>query len=437
MESWCYTVADQLQDVPEQQRAAVSTVMANSNLLIPPADPPNPARPDLDGTMPAVWCTSKLSNPPVPCGRPYVGNGNPVTTGWWADATEDSADDKVWLPKLPVHDTDPPQPSSGFSMPAWNGPCQVFFPGVYNDNVVISGPDPTYFVSGVYYFKKTLRITGNAKVVVGQGSEPGCVESDSLAALEAWISPGLYPSPRQVDGGSGVGGTFIFGELGRLVIDDGEPGSNLSLIMNRRVEQEGSPEAPLNNISIMSVNGVTVGGVTTALEVPGQLSVPASVVHQNLANSAPEPSLHGYSASTLVSPPVAMAPATLASCASVATATVGCPIIDYNMSTSRAVKINIPGYISVPQGAISIVTTGSGSSGKWVSFGGGMLAAQLSTVGVVPEFLQAGILNPVVQKTFKIVTTTTSGSPTVTLTALVQINATGGYAVNSSVVGNG
>ena len=38
------------------------------------------------------------------------------------------------------------------------------------------------------------------------------------------------------------------------------------------------------------------------------------------------------------------------------------------------------------------------------------------------------------QKTFKITTETTSGFPKVTSIALVQVNETGGYAVNSWVV---
>jgi hypothetical protein len=81
------------------------------------------------------------------------------------------------------------------------------------------------------------------------------------------------------------------------------------------------------------------------------------------------------------------------------------------------------------------VTTTAGSSvNKKIAFGGGLLAAQLSVVGELPVWLQLGLLNPVVQKTFKITTTTSSGTPFVVSTALVQVNETGGYAVNSWVV---
>jgi hypothetical protein len=430
MTNKCFKVSDQLQDLPDQQRAALTTTQVGSNTLIPPSDPPDVAHPELAGTMPAAWCTSKLQDPPVPCGRPYIGNGSAVTNAWVADATTTSEDDKVFLPKLPIGHKEV-QPATGYQMPATEDPCQVFFPGIYNDNVTISGPKPTYFVSGIYYFTKTLRITASANVVVGVGAEEGCVAADNVAALEAEQAPGVKAPIKKVSGGSGVGGTFVFGQLGRLVIEDNGTGA-LSFVMNRRVEESGTPEAELNDVSIMTVNGVTAGPVTSPLDVPGQMFVPASVA----LSSSSEPAAHGYSASTLVPPPVAAPPASLASCSAIALATPGCPTIDFNFATTRNVKVNIPGYVSVPQGAVSLITAPTASTGKWVSFGGGILTAQLSTSATVPAYLQAGILNPVLQKTFKIVTTTTSGSPTVQSTALVQVNATGGYAINSMVVGS-
>ena len=71
---------------------------------------------------------------------------------------------------------------------------------------------------------------------------------------------------------------------------------------------------------------------------------------------------------------------------------------------------------------------------KNISFGGGVLTAQIGVTGTPPAAFQMGLLNPVVQKTFKIVTETTSGSPKLISTALVQVNETGGNAVNSWVV---
>ena len=45
-----------------------------------------------------------------------------------------------------------------------------------------------------------------------------------------------------------------------------------------------------------------------------------------------------------------------------------------------------------------------------------------------------GLVNPVVQRTFRITSTTSSGKPKVTSTAIVQINQNGAYTINSWVV---
>lgn len=96
--------------------------------------------------------------------------------------------------------------------------------------------------------------------------------------------------------------------------------------------------------------------------------------------------------------------------------------------------MKVPCYIAVPQGSISVQTTPGAGVNKSVSFGGGILAAQMSVSADVPQFLQLGLLNPIVQKTFKITTSTTSGNPQIVSVALVQLNETGGYAVNSWLV---
>ena len=83
---------------------------------------------------------------------------------------------------------------------------------------------------------------------------------------------------------------------------------------------------------------------------------------------------------------------------------------------------------------MSLMVDPAATTSKWISFGGGILTAQMSVPLAVPEYLQLGLLNPVVQKTFRIVTNTTGPGPQVTSVALVQVNETGGYAINSWVV---
>ncbi len=57
----------------------------------------------------------------------------------------------------------------------------------------------------------------------------------------------------------------------------------------------------------------------------------------------------------------------------------------------------------------------------------------MRTIGVTGAILTVpiGLVNPIIQRTFKIVSTTRPARPRVTSTAIVQINQNGAYAVNS------
>ena len=114
-----------------------------------------------------------------------------------------------------------------------------------------------------------------------------------------------------------------------------------------------------------------------------------------------------------------------------------CPIVDVNLTTTAPVTINVPGYTSVPQGGFSLYTGPGMTANKKISFGGGILTGTVGVSADKPASLQLGLLNSVVQKTFKIVSQTTNTSPRVTATALVQVNQTGGYAINSWVTSIG
>jgi hypothetical protein len=216
------------------------------------------------------------------------------------------------------------------------------------------------------------------------------------------------------------------------MLDTDTSGSNMSFVMNRRLVAQEDPLHVLNDVSIASVNGVFNGTATARLIRTDQLNVPVTPV-QNGGALSPDPWTHFYRASNLVSTPN---PATTCGLP-LSSVTADCPIIDVRMTSSATVTVRIPGYIAVPQG--EFVVTGAPGSGvnKSITFGGGILAAQMQVVGEPPAFLQLGLLNPVVQKTFKIVTETVVGSPKVVSTALVQVNETGGHAINSWVVQTG
>jgi len=424
IETECTTTGSALQDVPSEQRFALTTTQVGSGAVIPVAYVAEPERPELDGTMSPSWCTSMATadvGAKVPCGKPYPMNGDIDPLRWTADADQVSGGGKVFTPYLP------PVANSyafagGFAMPS--STCRVYFPGRYTDDVVITGSAPVYFVSGVYYFEKSVYLSGDATVVVGSGSAQGCVDSDAEAVGDAINAPMDAYS-------NGVGGTWVFGANGRLVIDNAVAGSGagVSLQFNRRLVADTDAAAIMNEVSIMSVTGVIVGADTVALDIPGQLKVPETLVYVSETTQT-DALVNFYKASNLVSTAAAPTP-----CAPPPTAVVaGCPIIDINLTTTEKLKIKIPGYVSVPQGSMSLVVGAGANVNKWISFGGGILTAQMAVPALAPDFLQLGLLNPVVQQTFKIVTTTTGSGPKVTSVAQVQVNETGGYAVNSWVI---
>jgi hypothetical protein len=227
----------------------------------------------------------------------------------------------------------------------------------------------------------------------------------------------------------------VFGAHGRLIIDTAtasSTGTGVNIVFNRRLVDPTDPDVIMNNVAIMSVNGVDGGTVTNDLDVPSLLHVPASKVF-----GAPpvEPINEDFTASTLIPAAVPTGAAPCAPPPAVPAAT--CPIVDINLTTATPVTVTIPGYVSVPQGAVSIYNATGMTANKKISFGGGVLAATMGVSADRPASLQIGLLNSVVQKTFKVVSQTINASPKVTATALIQINQTGGYAINSWVTSFG
>ncbi len=202
---------------------------------------------------------------------PYA---NPNTTAqpdaWLAtpDYSYDPQANKIWLPELPtvvITDGDSTrtvmQPGT---MDQLYTECDVLFPGTYDQPVILDGP--TYFVSGVYYFKEPVTVTGGADVVVGDGAAGGCTTDFEASANVADI-----PDPINR---SGLGGTLIFGGNGRLVVD-GNSGGDIRLVINQRyVGADEQSIAASEGVSIISVNG----DLAADLDVAGVIQVPRSRV---------------------------------------------------------------------------------------------------------------------------------------------------------------
>ncbi len=224
-------------------------------------------------------------------------------TDWWvANSTAQPTVGKIWTPALP------PKPNvisdpDGYQLGApYN--CTVYFPGMFDQPVVID--DRTYFASGVYYFLDTVTVVGGADAVVGMGVMEGCTDDYDVASL---IEP-LEPLP------SGGGGTFVFGDEGRLIIDDSlatdatgniVPNTTdkaLTFRFNQRYVQESwQPEA---RVSVMSVNG-DIDGNPGPPAAPDALDVP-DVIYMPLSDVATSTGLEsaidrGYLPSTLTAEP--------------------------------------------------------------------------------------------------------------------------------------
>jgi hypothetical protein len=113
------------------------------------------------------------------------------------------------------------------------------------------------------------------------------------------------------------------------------------------------------------------------------------------------------------------------------------PVVDVDLTAppgaNAAVVVEVPGYVSVPQGRLRIANP----HGHAVAFRGGLLAATIDVADTragdppAPASLPIGFIETIVQRKFRIVSETTEGTPHLVSTAIVQVNRNGAYAINS------
>jgi hypothetical protein len=355
------------------------------------------------------------TNPPAVRGAAFPGTGAAPEGDWQISSSVQSEPDKIFLPDLPIYGTSV-RSATPYSMGGGFPTCLVYFPGKYVNPLTITGSTPVFFTSGIYYFTQPVTISGNANVVFGDGERRGCFNgndavSDQDAAFNAINAP-------KVHGISGLGATLIFGGNGRLVVNNSTTGSGISVVFNKRyVSASDLNGASSKGVSILSVNGrLTAGTITDYLE-PGVLSVPSPWMSG--ATRAPaDPSLYEPSLLTPLPAPAPPAPAPT-------------PIIDINLTTASPVKVLIPDYVSVPQGSIRIGVDPTMATGKDVQMIGGILAGTLQLTSPGPATTELGMVTSITQRTFRITSVTTSGTPAVTSIAIVQVGHQGTWAVNS------
>lgn len=352
--------------------------------------------------------------PPGTVGTPYPGSGSADPAAWHVDVSTESTGGKIFVPYLPVHGLNHPS-AAGYMMPEWAGNCRVFFPGSYDDPITIADDIPTFFTSGIYYFESTVTFGANANVVVGEGAIEGCA-TNADAAFNALNAP-------QTATISGIGATFVLGGAGRIVFtDEGQPQGPNVLFNARLADPTDVGSAVSHGVSIISVNGVTVTDTVSAdLLEPGYLDVARSLVETNPDDETPasDAAASRFRPSILVPQPSPAPEVT--------------PIISVSFTGSGPSTVFVPGYVAVPQGRIDISVAPLAGVNKSVQLLGAVLAAKVTTTADLPDDLQQGMVNRVVQKTFKLVAESTSGLPYVQSVAIVQINDYGEYAINSWV----
>ncbi len=110
------------------------------------------------------------------------------------------------------------------------------------------------------------------------------------------------------------------------------------------------------------------------------------------------------------------------------------PVVDISSATANDVTVFVPGYISTPQGVVRVSVDPGGDAGAMsVALDGGVLAAWIDVSATRPSGFSLGLANPSTQRVIRIVTDLSDGSG-ISSDAIVQVNETGGWAVNSWVV---
>ena len=217
-------------------------------------------------TVPPALKGKKYATAPAAATSDWVG----LTTSSFEDPGNPDAWDKIWLPDLPTHPRTLRTRVDGHNMPAAYGGCRVYFPGRYEDDIVLDRQ--TFFTSGIYYFEGEVRVVGGADVVVGDGRAQGCATSQEAVFF---ADPPL-PSgqPHNI---TGFGATWLFGDDGRLVVTNSNT-QPLHFEFNRRYVDDPNTDPSLF-VSIASVNGDVDGlGAFVDYVEPGFVQVPMSKV---------------------------------------------------------------------------------------------------------------------------------------------------------------
>lgn len=232
------------------------------------------------------------------------------------------------LPSIPLYQ----RPGSQASV----GSCLIYFPGRYlgSTSLLLSG-GTHYFASSVYYFERSLAISGGARVVMGDGPHQGCT-TDEEAAMA-----GRSPREHEIEG---RGVSLLFGSAARLIVQES------SLIINAPDDEKAT-----------AVRTVSFGTSTSAI------SIPADLVRTD------DGSLHPASTHTVL-PPESLSPVAYKS-STLVPGTAFAVDVRLNGSNIAANRVIIEGQVFVPHGGLRVTST---TSAYRVALTGGVVATRLN-----------------------------------------------------------
>src|SRR4051812_7999635 len=291
--------------------------------------------------------------------------------------TWDGAATPVVLPQLSPY----ARPSAPMAT-LLNG-CKVFYPGRYTAPITLTSGQ-YYFASGVYDFESTVTING-AQVTGGEGNTGACKDStDADAAFddEAPLNHNI----------TGMGVTFVFGGTGKLVVGNA---AGTALVLNRRIA----------DTTTQSSAGVSIATVVPALATADQFMTASQAI--NASGATVSASSLGWKPSTLIA---------------------GDDVV--SVALGSAARFTVNGYVAVPNAGVHLLSANANATFQLLT---GILASRLNLDVAAPTATWAvGLVDVPVQRTVNI--TATSKDPkgaTATSSAVVQVDDTGNFAINS------
>jgi hypothetical protein len=104
------------------------------------------------------------------------------------------------------------------------------------------------------------------------------------------------------------------------------------------------------------------------------------------------------------------------------------PILDFTMASAATVRVDVAGYVSVPQGHVRFDAVVPAN--KHVALQGGLVAAQIR-MDAAPDSMNVVFDNPIAQKRIRLRSTGSVGGYSATSDAVVRVNRSGSIAINS------